>query len=387
MIRQTVLPFKLETTRDLVTPHAGLALLGEFALGLGLQKALDRHLPAPGSGAGYRPSEHVYPLLLMLNGGGRSLEDTRQIRDDEALRKVLGLERMPSSDATGDWLRRTGNNGGLQGLGRVCRRVLKRALNRDGRIGYTLDIDATAIEAEKESAQWTYKKFKGYMPMLGHLVDNGLVVGDEFREGNDSPGARNLDFIKCCQRQMPKGKRIKFVRSDSAAYQSKVFNHCEREGIGFAIGADMDSAVKDNIKTISDKDWRRYRDGHIAETVHSMEKTKKAFRLIVLRRPYQRELFEGTEPGENYTVIATNLEGPAEDVLRWYNRRGECSENRIKELKLGFGMERGCPVGSLRPMRCSFALGCWPTMWGVCFAHAWAKLASTSGGDAALAAV
>ena len=32
MIKQTVLPFKLETTMDMITAHAGLALLGEFAV-------------------------------------------------------------------------------------------------------------------------------------------------------------------------------------------------------------------------------------------------------------------------------------------------------------------------------------------------------------------
>ena len=30
MIRQTVLPTKLENTKDTITPHAGLALMGEF---------------------------------------------------------------------------------------------------------------------------------------------------------------------------------------------------------------------------------------------------------------------------------------------------------------------------------------------------------------------
>ena len=53
MIKQTVLPFNLEITKDLITPHAGLALMGEFAVGLGLNKDLDRYLPEPGSGAGY----------------------------------------------------------------------------------------------------------------------------------------------------------------------------------------------------------------------------------------------------------------------------------------------------------------------------------------------
>lgn len=356
MIKQTVLPFKMEMTKDLITAHAGLGLLGEFLVGLGLNEEVDRSLPSPGSGAGYRASEHVFPLLLMLNGGGRSLEDTRGIRDDEGLRKVLGLERMPSSDAMGDWLRRSGENGGLQGLGKVNRKVLKRALKGEKRKGYTLDMDATGIEAEKELAQRTYKGYRGYMPMVGHLGENGLVVGEEFREGNDSPGARNLEFLKYCERQMPKGKRIKFFRSDSAGYQSEVLNYCEGEGIGYAIGGDLDKAVVGSIKAMGEEAWRPYQDGFIGETVHCMGKTEKAFRLVVVRRPYQGKLFDGQECSERYTVIATNLEGWAEDVLWWYNQRGESSENRIKELKLGFGMER-MPCGQFEANGVFFRIG------------------------------
>ena len=51
MIRQTVLPFKLEITKDTITSHAGLALLGEFCVGLDLLKKVDSFLPKPGSGA------------------------------------------------------------------------------------------------------------------------------------------------------------------------------------------------------------------------------------------------------------------------------------------------------------------------------------------------
>ena len=264
MIKQTVLPFKLEQTRDLITAHAGLALLGEFTIGLGLMEAVDKRLPAPGSGAGYRASEHVLPLVLMLNGGGRSLEDLRQIRDDDGLREVLGLEQMPSADATGDWLRRGGASGGLEALGGVSRRVLKRGLKKDGIKGYTLDIDATGIEAEKQSAQMTYKGYTGYMPMVGHLAENGLIIGDEFREGNASPGARNLEFVKYCEQQLPRGKRIKALRADSAAYQANVINHCQEQGIWFGIGADLDEAVVRALKAISGSEWRAYQSGHIA---------------------------------------------------------------------------------------------------------------------------
>ena len=356
MIKQTVLPFKLEMTNDLITSHAGLALFGEFAVGLGLVEAVNRCLPGPGSGAGYFSSEYVLPLMLMLNGGGRNLEDMREVRSDEGLREVLPLQRIPSSDATGDWLRRTGVNGGLEGLELVNRRILKRGLKRDGVKGYTLDIDATGIEAEKASAKMTYKGYQGYMPMVGHMAENGLILGDEFREGNESPGSRNLEFIKYCERQLPKGKKIKAFRSDSAAYQAKVINHCQSKAIEFVIGADLDKAVVKEIQNIKEGDWKPYQNGYIAETVHSMNETKEAFRLVVIRRPYQGKLFGEEEASEKYTAIASNGQGSAEEVVKWYNQRGECSENRIKELKIGFGMER-MPCGQFEANGVFFRIG------------------------------
>lgn len=356
MIKQTVLPFKLEETKDLITPHAGLALLGEFAVGLGLLKDLDKNLPAPGSGAGYFGSEHVFPLILMLNGGGRSLEDLRQIRDDHGLREVLALHRMPSSDGVGDWMRRNGANGGLEGLGKVNRKALKRGLKYDGIKGYTLDIDATGIEAEKETARMTYKGYSGYMPMVGHLAENGLIIGDEFREGNVSPSWGNLEFIKYCEQQLPIGKFVKAFRADSAAYQADIINYCEGKGIKYAIGADLDAAVIRQIRSIGDNDWQVYQNGFIAEAVHCMNKTMQAFRLVVIRRPVQGKLFDETGASERYTVIATNRMEDVEQVVQWYNQRSQCSENRIKELKIGFGMER-MPCGQFEANAIFFRIG------------------------------
>jgi hypothetical protein len=249
-----------------------------------------------------------------------------------------------------------GINGGLSGLEKATRKLLKRGMKYDGIKGYTLDIDATGIVAEKQSAKMTYKGFKGYMPIVGHIAEHGLVVGDEFREGNESPGARNLAFIKHCVRQLPKGKRITALRSDSAAYQADIINYCEQEGIQFAIGADLDEAVVGAIRAIPEKEWKPYKSGHIAETVHSMEKTTDAFRLIVIRRPYQRSIFAEEDASLKYTVVATSRMESAEEVVQWYNQRGECSENRIKELKIGFGMER-MPCGQYEANAVFFRIG------------------------------
>lgn len=366
MVAQTILPFKLGVTHDKVTAHAGLALFGEFVHGLRVGEMLDRELPAPGSGAGYHPSRFVLPLVLMLHGGGRTLEDLRQLRQDEGLRELLGLEEAPSADATGDWLRRMGVGAGLEGLAAVSRKLLARGLRGDGRRGYTLDIDATRIVAEKRDAKRTYKGEQGYMPIVGHLAENGLIVGEEFREGNDSPGARNPEFIRHCAAQMPKGKRIAHLRSDSAAYQAAIFNDCEAEGRSFAVGADLDAAVQAVIAAIPEEDWRPYQNGHIAETVHTMNATHKAFRLVVIRRPVQLDLFTGEEPRLRYKAIASNREESGEKTVAWYNRRGETSENRIKELKIGFAMER-MPCGELEANAVFWRIGVLAYNLFVCF--------------------
>jgi hypothetical protein len=356
MLQQTVLPFKLEITNDLITPYAGLALLGEFAIGLGFPDAVDRELPLPGSGAGYRASEHVFPLILMLNGGGRSLEDLRQLRDDRGICEVLAIKRIPSSDAIGDWMRRSGVTGGLEGLGGVNRTILKRGLDQDGIDGYTLDIDATGIEAQKESARMTYKGYTGYMPMVGHLAENGLVIGDEFREGNQTPSSRNLEFLQYCESQLPEGKRIKAFRADSASYQAEIINYCHNEGIDFAIGGDKDKAVMSQINSIPQSEWRVYQNGFISEFVHCMNKTERSFRMIAIRRPVQGLLFDEDEQSQRYTVIATNRTERAEEVVRWYGKRGDSSENRIKDLKIGFGMER-MPCGQFEANAVFFRIG------------------------------
>jgi hypothetical protein len=272
---------------------------------------------------------------------------------------------MPSSDATGDWLRRMGaqelsagesETNGSAGLRCVNRSVFRRLLRQDDHTSYTLDIDATQIVAEKREAHYTYKGEKGYMPMVGHIAELGLVAGYEFREGNAAPAARNLEFMQACERNMPKGKKIAAVRADSAAYQATIFNWCEETGKAFAIGADQDIAVKAAIKAIPEGDWKTFRDGEIAETVHCMSKTNKAFRLIVMRRPRDQDLFEERSPWR-YHAIASNRENEdAATTMEWYSKRGDHSENRIKDLKIGFGMDY-MPCGTFSANAVFFSIG------------------------------
>lgn len=339
--RETILPFDIEPTNAALTAHGGLLVPYEMTRALELGKVIDRELPGPGSGRGYNPSEFVIPMILMLHGGGKKLDDLREIAGEVNLRKLLEVNDLPASCTIGDWLRRMGQNGeGLSGLDRVNSYMVAEGLRKDKRTEYTLDIDAVVIESEKSQAQWTYQKEKGYQPLLGFLFEPGLVIQDEFRDGNVPAQSGIKELLQSCCEKMPQGKRIGYFRSDSAGYQAAVINYCNKDAdqILFTITADKDSAVMKAIKTIREGEWEPYQqDRQVAETVHTMNETKKAFRLIVQRWPKrQGDLFD-PEP-YNYRVIATNREEFPKDIIEMHNRRGQ-AENYIKELVNGFGME------------------------------------------------
>lgn len=365
---EEVFEFDIEQTDEALIARAGLVLPHQMAKALGLPKRIDRELPAPGSPRGMPPSAFAIPVLLMLHGGGRVLEDLRELRAEISLRKLLNLKDLPASCTVGDWLRRMGQDGrGLDGLDRVNEYLTGKVLDKDGVGGYVLDVDATIIESEKAAAQWTYQKVKGYQPLLGfvHRSRNGdgsdsergglagLIVADEFRDGNIPAGAKAVAFLERCAAKLPTGKTLEALRSDSAWYQAEVFNWCQGRGTRFVVCADLDAGVREAVGTI--KEWAALRgDRQIGETVHTMQDTKEAFRLVVLRWPKaQADLFD--QDPYHYHALATNGEERAEEVVAFYDQRGE-SENWIKELKEGFGMD-WMPCGETYANAVYFRLG------------------------------
>jgi Transposase DDE domain group 1 len=366
MIRQTVFGFKIEKTSEELTAHGGLALLAEYNHGMGLRELADRHLPGPGSNRGYRASAFVDSLVLLLQAGGRHLEDIRELRQEGSLLKLVERDEIPNPDTVGDWLRRMSDpvsgQAGLVGLGQVCDTINHRLLRRDKHTDYTLDVDATQVEAEKEDALFTYQGVKGYMPMLGFLFEPGVCLHDEFREGNESPGSKQVPFYYQCKKRMPQGKRIAFYRADSASYQAELINKLDTDGVLWGITADQDPAVKTIIWDIPEDSWQEPRIGcgyEVAETVHSMNKSKDSFRLVIkreLRR--QNDLFAAAEGKYHHHVVATNWPEDLKDghaVLIWHNQRGQ-AENFNKELKMGFGQDQ-MPCGQSHANAVYFRIG------------------------------
>lgn len=139
--------------------------------------------------------------------------------------------------------------------------------------------------------------------MIGRLGEARIILHDEFREGNVAPATDNPGFIKACEAGLPTGHRIAHVRLDSASYQAGIFNYCEETGQTFAICARLDPPTQKAIAENPESAWKQYADCAIAETVHSRNETKNAFRLVVVRHKRQAELFDDAP---RYHVFASN---------------------------------------------------------------------------------
>ena len=106
-MKQSVLNFKLEySEKEKITPYAGLGIYAELYKAGGIDNLVWKIFPEPGSPRGFRANKYICPLVLMFIGGGKYMEDTRKIDADESLKNICRIDKVPTPDAYGDWLRR-----------------------------------------------------------------------------------------------------------------------------------------------------------------------------------------------------------------------------------------------------------------------------------------
>jgi len=365
---QTILKFKLETTNEKLTPRTGVIIFGEYLKGFGFENIINNEIEVSKHHKSYNPFEYIYPLILMLHSGGRVIADIKEIRFDEALKTILKIDKIPTADAIIKYLHKMGKDG-EKSMRNINRKYLKRFLKSIKNEELILDIDATFIEAHKNTAQYSYLGEPGYMPMIGH-INNGYVIDVDFRDGNVPPASQNLEFIKQCVLQLPIGKKFDRVRIDSAGYQAAIFNYCDEEKMKFTISAPLDKSIQYTIDQVQDDKWEQLgksKTERVADTVHSMANTKNAFRLIIVKKditpmfPEFKETLSDEEKAKYYQemhyCIATNDNDLTPyEIIKLHRQRGETSENKIKELKNGFNMSY-LPTSNFEANSFYFAIG------------------------------
>ena len=262
---------------DAVTPHAGSALLIALGRRRGVLAAAERPRPAKKSSKGLGQGQCIDAFLLLRALGGDCLDDFDGLRRDRGLAALLGYD-LPAASTARQWLDRfheetalvgrpqqgsfiPAESAALAGLRAVVQHAVRAygAAVQPGR-PVTLDVDAPLVESSKRSALPPDEGFRGYQPLLVEWAETGLVLADEFRDGN-VPASRNIrELVDEAYAALPARDADDdwqvSVRSASAAYDQQVWDHWQGRGWRFAVSADMSSQLRREILALEPEAWR-----------------------------------------------------------------------------------------------------------------------------------
>ncbi len=274
-----------------IASHAGLVVFQRLFARLGLKESLRqcfRHLPE----RAYPPHAIVLLLVVHLLLGCRGLRDMVRCRDDEAVRRAVGLRRLPDVSTVSRAL--AGMDG--RGVDKV------RAANRELVVGRlrtlrptrtTVDFDGSVLGTKRraEGAAAGYnparKGQRSYWPLFATVARTSQALDVLHRPGNvaDSTGAREfMDETLARLRDALPGTRLE-ARADGAFFGEDVLDLFERRRVDYSVSVPFERfpALKQLIE--SQTRWRKAgRDVECFEPDWKPDSWASQRRIVVIRR-------------------------------------------------------------------------------------------------------
>ena len=352
------------------TAFAGAGLLAELYRQAGVGAVAEGVLPKKQSPRGLSQGQMVEAFILLSALGGECVEDMERLRQDPGLATMLGYT-PPAAETARQWLDRFHDweamagrpeqgsflppeSAGLAGLRATNQRVVAAyvgALKPAGEV--TLDVDAHLVETTKAEAKVCYDGYPAFQPMEVAWAETGLVLADEFREGNIPASKGIKGMVDEAYAALPPRQWTVRVRSDSAAYEPEgVLDHWHQQGWEFVVSADMSPQLRAAIEALPEEDWQPWkREGrgmlrewaevpYVPSRVHE-KKGAPVYRYLAIRvRPQQGSLLEDGVGVRHFAVVTNRWAMEAQALLEWHRGKAGTIEHihHILTNELGAGV-------------------------------------------------
>lgn len=190
--------FAIAFDDDHSVSHAGLLLLDQLSISLGIQDAANELVDLGGRPGGANPGRKLLTLIESLVIGGDCIDDSDILRSG-ATEKVLSHDVMAPS-TLGTFLRAF-TFGNIRQLDKLSELIMTRAWNsaaalKDGPM--TIDVDSTICEVygkKKEGSSYGYTKELCQHPLLSTRAETGEVLHVRHRKGSAHTGRGAQRFI------------------------------------------------------------------------------------------------------------------------------------------------------------------------------------------------
>lgn len=337
-----------------VTPWGGLVLFSGFAQQIGLPEALRSNIPfilkSPNA---TDPVEVILAFMAGVLAGSRRFSHIERLRQDEAVRTILGMKRFASGDTLARFCRRFHQKEiylMFSALARWQLQIISESLPVPPR-GYTLDLDSSAFEryGEQEGARKGYNPRKhgrpSHHPIFASIAETQTILWAWLRSGNTGSSRGGAEFLEEGMALLPTTVAVGRLRADSAFAIEPFLVVVERKAIPYAIAAKFTKGLQAKITTITE--WQEIAPGiDVGETLFEAQGWTKARRVVIIReRKSETEAAKGRElfndPRYGYRGIVTSKSESPLDIWRFYRGRADM-ENRIKETKYDYGINGFC---------------------------------------------
>ncbi len=356
----------------------GLGMLQTVVSATGLRAAIDekvtvlkRHLP-------YHESDHILSLAYNILTGGKCLGDLDERRESVAYLNALGARRIPDPTTAGDFLRRFDEEAKVLRLMEAINRARSavwRTRPQSERRRAVIDVDGTIVETMgrcKERMDLSYDGRWGFGPLVVSLANSGEVLYAVNRPAS-RPSHDNapkwIDRAVTWARQRTGFEQV-LLRGDTDFSLTEHFDRWTDDGVKFVFGIDAHPSFVKRAKALEEKAWERferqrqqrasrrrratdvrsevvlqkgYRElaleqEHVAEMDYRPRKSKKTYRMIVLRKKIRATQGQLQLVDEiRYFFYVTNVSKArlsTANVVRENNARCQ-QENVIEQLKNG----------------------------------------------------
>lgn len=194
--------------------------------------------------------------------------------------------------------------------------------------------------------------------MLAVWAETGLVLADQFRDGNVPAQMEPLEVAQRAFAALPRTVTEYYFRGDSACHESNLVNWLRDEKrpggppgrIGFAISARMSEALHAAILALPEAAWQPYGELHPAEirecadvafvpSEKSEKKDTQPLRYVAIRKK-QGELFEDGSRVRHFAVLTNLWEWKAARLIEWHRGKAGTVElvHDVIKNELGGGV-------------------------------------------------
>jgi hypothetical protein len=174
---------------------------------------------------------------------------------------------------------------------------------------------------------------------LAFWEEEGELIFSHLRRGSAYTSSKAIWFLNEVLARLPV-KLSKKLRADSGFYDKEIVGYCEQQEIVFGISADQTKPLMNTVYDIAESAWQdleKYGIAQVAELRYQPTGWEKSYRYIVKRELVQDKNYQ---LNFRYHLLVTNNEqGSPADLLVWQLQHANM-ENRIKEHKSGFSLEK-----------------------------------------------